>query len=366
MKDKKFKISFYGEFTDKALEKDFFDYEIGRSVKYVRPIVLILGILFMLFIIPDYFLIQNTDILRVIFSIRAVFLLLTLALFLFIGRIRDFKRYALLITILEIVCAVLFLLIYWLYESPDFLIQAMGVIVILIGIYLAPNRWIYMLLASATTSIAFIAISAVMNRAVEPSHFSAGVVYIFIVMVLSGISSYQTGYYKRVQYADSRELKRVSATDSLTGIYNRGKLNEELSKWVEYSHRYEIPLSMTIFDFDDFKKFNDKYGHLAGDQVIVDTVGIIKDTIRQSDIFARWGGEEFVLLLPNTDLSPAKELIERLRLMISRHVYEYGERVTCSFGLATLAAGETDDSFLRRADRLLYAAKEAGKNTVAY
>lgn len=360
-----YEISHCGEFFDKAQEKEFFNYDIGRSVKYIKPITLVLGILFLLFIIPDSCLIKNKNTLLIIFAIRATFLLMVLVLLLLIHRIKDFNFYAVWITILEIVAALAFVTIYYFYESPDFLIQAMGVIIIIIGIYLAPNRWIFMQIAAITVSLIFIIMSFYFIKEIDLSDLSAGIVYILIVMILSSISSYRTSYYKRVQYIDSRELLRMSHTDSLTGIYNRGKFNDELTKWIDYSTRYGTPLSMAIFDFDDFKLVNDRYGHLAGDKVIVDTVGIISSAIRQTDVFARWGGEEFVLLLPNTDMQQAMELTERLRKLVADNTFEVEQHITCSFGLVSRRTDDTEDRFLRRADRLLYVAKEAGKNTIA-
>lgn len=361
----KYKISRYGEFTDKALEIDFFNYEIGRVIKYIKLITLILGILFMLFIIPDYFLIKNKNTLFIIFSIRAVVLLLILILFLLVGNIKNYRLYAVGITALEMIVSIAFVATYYFYESPDYLIQAMGVIIIIIGIYLAPNKWKNMQIAAITVSLVFFIMSLYFAKEMDFSDFSAGIVYILIVMILSSISSFRTSYYKRAQYIDNRELLRMSQTDFLTGLYNRGKFNEELAKWMNCSTRFGTPLSMAIFDFDDFKLINDNYGHLVGDNVIIDTVRIVKDTIRQTDIFARWGGEEFTLLLPNTSMQQAKELIERLRKLIASHTYEVGQEVTCSFGLVTLGVDETEDSILQRADKFLYKAKAAGKNTIA-
>ena len=358
-------ISYYGEFADKALEKDFFNYEIGKNVKYIRPIILALGMLFFLFIIPDFFMIKNEDTLNIILSIRTVTLLLILMLYYSLTKIKDYRYYAISITVLEIIVSLSFMTVYYFYESPDFLIQAMGVIIIVIGIYLAPNKWIYMQIAAITTAVAFITASFYIQAEIGFSDFSAGIAYILIVIVLSSITSYRASYYKRVQYMDSRKLLVMSQTDFLTGLFNRGKFDEELSKWIDYSIRYKTPLSMTIFDFDDFKLINDNYGHLAGDQVIIDTVNTIKSAIRQTDVFARWGGDEFVLLLPNADINQAKELIERIRKLVAGKTFEVEQHITCSFGLASLKADDTVERFLQRSDKLLYQAKQTGKNTIA-
>lgn len=359
-------ISIYGDFTDKALEKDFFNHEIGKTIKHIRPIILALGLLFMLFIIPDYFLIKNKDTFNIILSIRTGALLLILILYYSLRRIKNYIFYAVWVTALEIIISIAYMAIYYFYESPDYLIQAMGVIIIVIGIYLAPNKWIYMQIAAIITAAAFTVVSFCFRQETDISEFRAGIAYILLVMLLSSISSYRANYYKRVQYVDSKKLMVMSQTDSLTGLFNRARFNDELIKWVSYSDRYKTPISLAIFDIDDFKLINDKYGHLSGDMVMTETIDAIKGVIRQSDVFARWGGDEFVLLLPNTETTHAMELVERIRNLVDSRISKEGHHITCSFGLASLQTGENAEHVLQRADELLYQAKEKGKNTVAF
>ena len=121
-----------------------------------------------------------------------------------------------------------------------------------------------------------------------------------------------------------------------------------------------------IFDFDNFKSINDTYGHLIGDNVLVDTINNIKNSIRNIDVLARWGGEEFALLLPNTDLQHAAILAERLRLQVADNVFENVGNITCSFGIAAFNEQDTAVTMISRADRFLYKAKSEGKNRLAY
>ncbi|HZJ99189.1 MAG TPA: GGDEF domain-containing protein, partial [Tissierellaceae bacterium] len=118
------------------------------------------------------------------------------------------------------------------------------------------------------------------------------------------------------------------------------------------------------FDIDDFKRINDKYGHIVGDSVIKNIAEIISKSIRDTDIFARWGGDEFVILLPNTDIQQAKEIAERMRKYIRDNLYEMEENITCSFGLASYEKNDTTQSLLRKADDLLFKAKTKGKDRV--
>ena len=362
---KQHSISFLGEFSDKNLEKQFFDYHYKRIIRYIRPIILCLGILNMLFIIPDYFLVNNPVNFLDVLATRTITLLLTISLFVLMKYVNNSTILAYWITFLEIFCVISFLFILSQYESPNYLIQAFGVMVIILGIFLIPNKWINSLIASLTASVMFFVLSSYYIKEMEFAEYSAGIVYIFIVLVLSSIEAFRNCYYTRKQYVYSSELLTLSTIDPLTGIYNRVKFNDELKKWMDYSKRYETHFSVIIFDFDDFKNVNDTYGHMIGDKVIIETVNIIKDSIRQTDVFARWGGEEFVLLFPNTNRQEALELVERLRILVANNIFEIVGNVTCSFGLAMFQENDNEDTLLNRADEFLYVAKGQGKNRVA-
>jgi diguanylate cyclase (GGDEF)-like protein len=116
-------------------------------------------------------------------------------------------------------------------------------------------------------------------------------------------------------------------------------------------------------DIDHFKTINDTYGHLVGDAVLTEMSRILRKHCRQSDIPARWGGEEFAILLPNTDISGGQALAERIRQAITTHPFEHGHHITVSFGVATLTHDDGRD-LVRRADAALYTAKQTGRNTV--
>lgn len=160
------------------------------------------------------------------------------------------------------------------------------------------------------------------------------------------------------------ELTRVSETDNLTQISNRLKFSSILTEEMEKSHRYGYALSLLMFDIDHFKRVNDTYGHDVGDIVLVETVHEVKQLIRESDLLARWGGEEFIILLPHTDLSEAADLGERIRAAIEKKHYRDIGHITCSFGAVAKRDSETEDDFTKRVDEALYAAKEAGRNRV--
>ena len=169
----------------------------------------------------------------------------------------------------------------------------------------------------------------------------------------------------------TEELKRLNAllacqaaTDELTGIPNRSKFNESLSNEILRSKRFRLPLSVIIFDIDNFKKINDTYGHNTGDCALQYLTGLVMKVMRKHDLFARWGGEEFLIMVTNTDQHGAELYAERLRLMIEKFDFPEVGRLTCSFGVAEFAHDDTDDVLINRADQALYRAKVGGRNRV--
>lgn len=160
------------------------------------------------------------------------------------------------------------------------------------------------------------------------------------------------------------KIAEIATYDSLTGAYNRSTLNELLGYELERSKRKNKPLSIIFLDIDDFKSINDKYGHEKGDFVLKKVVGLMVQKLRKSDRLGRWGGEEFIIMLPETNANEAALVAEKLREVISLGEYKISSSVTCSFGVATYADNEKLDSMIARADRYLYQAKKEGKNRV--
>ncbi len=159
-------------------------------------------------------------------------------------------------------------------------------------------------------------------------------------------------------------LEILASTDSLTHIYNRSKYDEIITREIERANRYKRFLSMIIFDVDFFKKINDTYGHLVGDQALKTLVSLTKEKMRGTDYLIRWGGDEFILILPETNLEGAKGLAERIRVFIAEHKLDDIESLTVSLGVAILCEGDTEHILFKRADEALYRAKINGGNRV--
>jgi len=166
-----------------------------------------------------------------------------------------------------------------------------------------------------------------------------------------------------------RELQHLSQTDGLTGLFNRQHLDKRLTEEMERARRYGTPLSLIMFDIDYFKKINDSHGHITGDRILQTTAAIIRETLRNTDIAGRFGGDEFVIILVQTDLHVGIQVAERLRCRIEQENVTVSDEQTTGYSIS-LGICQFDNTFTRaedfiaRADEALYEAKRNRRNTV--
>jgi diguanylate cyclase (GGDEF)-like protein len=160
------------------------------------------------------------------------------------------------------------------------------------------------------------------------------------------------------------ELERLSVTDKLTGIFNRNKLDDVLSYELSNAARYDRTFSLILGDIDHFKAVNDRFGHITGDAVLKDFGVLLRSSCRCIDTVGRWGGEEFLIICPETKIDGAWGLAERIRRIVADHPFPISKRVTISFGVAEYRRGDDAAALLKRADEALYAAKNRGRNCV--
>lgn len=167
-----------------------------------------------------------------------------------------------------------------------------------------------------------------------------------------------------------KKLRKQAETDSLTGLANRRSFFSSLQKEISRHQRHQHPLSMLLIDIDHFKKVNDSFGHIAGDHVLQELAITLEDSVREHDLVARTGGEEFCALLPETKRDEAADMAERIRQSVKSVHMECKIcnapmiKITVSIGVAEIASGEDVDKFYNRVDMALYCAKNAGRNCV--
>jgi diguanylate cyclase (GGDEF)-like protein len=185
--------------------------------------------------------------------------------------------------------------------------------------------------------------------------FCAAITLIVLLVVHLTINRYQ------------RRLEQMATTDNLTGLANRHALKLLLDQGTREASRQKTPMSAIMIDIDHFKQLNDSRGHLAGDRILQGLAATLKEAIRNSDIACRWGGEEFLIILTNTDLPASASVADALRARVEQQKHEINGNsvsITISAGVVAYHGDESQESFISRADALLYQAKHEGRNRV--
>ena len=190
---------------------------------------------------------------------------------------------------------------------------------------------------------------------------------VFNVSIFFCMASYTARFYYRLVRKTEAKLRELATRDTLTGLANRRHLIEMAQHEIDRTTQTGQPVSIVVADIDDFKRINDGHGHDAGDQVLIHASRLFLDLCRPQDTVARWGGEEFLFLLPATDELTAREFAERVRARVAETRVEHAGAfftISISMGVATLAESETLESAIGRADRALYRSKTEGRDRV--
>lgn len=190
--------------------------------------------------------------------------------------------------------------------------------------------------------------------------------YELVLRLLAGFAAVAAvggAYHVRLRRLH-RELVRVSRTDALTGLANRARIDAELERELERSRRHRRDFAIVMLDIDAFKAVNDRFGHAEGDRALKAVAGAIAASVRMTDLAGRWGGEEFLILCPETGEAEARAVAERVRLAVRSLAFPEGRVHTVSAGVAALQPGDDADGLLRRADAGLYRAKHGGRDRV--
>lgn len=185
------------------------------------------------------------------------------------------------------------------------------------------------------------------------------ITFVFEKLIQTLIRSYES---KLDSY--TRFLERLSTTDKLTGLFNRLKLDELLDSEFKRAHRYGTAFSVMLIDLDFFKQVNDRFGHQFGDTVLQETAAVLLKKVRSSDSVGRWGGEEFIVICPETHLDGAVRLAEGICAAVEAHIFSKDLNLTCSIGVGSFRENDSKEELINRADHALYLAKDAGRNQV--
>lgn len=187
---------------------------------------------------------------------------------------------------------------------------------------------------------------------------------LLLCLILFALYNYRLKQEIEKRKLTEEKLYKAATVDMLTQIYNRSHIDGVFQEQLLSTKRYKTPLSIIFFDIDGFKKINDTYGHNLADTVLVDLANLTKQSIRTTDYVGRWGGEEFLVILPQTSIDKATIAAQHLKERIENFKFQINQKVTCSFGVTQVQEKDTQNSAITRADNLMYYVKEHGKNGV--
>ncbi|MCL5042803.1 MAG: GGDEF domain-containing protein [Gammaproteobacteria bacterium] len=233
-----------------------------------------------------------------------------------------------------------------------------------------PIRWVFpCLLGLLAYYIGLDAMMRVMDP-IEPIHdLALYIVHVFNLTVVFAMFSYLSLFYVNVVVSAQRKLRLMATTDPLTRLLNRRQMKFMLELEIERFRRSEHPVGLLLLDVDHFKQINDSHGHETGDKVLETLASLLRDHLRAQDLVARWGGEEFLIAMPNSDSEATTQAAERIRKAVAGFDWRQltGEQtaVTVSIGATQLTAEDEISRLISRADKALYQCKHQGRNQVA-
>ena len=361
-KHERFTLNWLCEFRDKGAEADFMDYEKKASLSIVKFLTLLMGFIFAMFALSDYYYSGAEHIFLISLSLRGLALFIAIVTFSVVGKFQRYDQTLLMITLAELTIFAIYLVNLYNLKASDPDLQFMSLMLFILAVFLIPNRWKNCLIAGSILLISYIVYGAIFEAPSSSPSLIQRSLYLLVCLVSCAFFLYGRESSERKHFAAEQLLEFMSITDRLTGIYNRGRFEYILGLWIK-NMRHD-PFCLVLYDIDNFKRVNDTFGHSAGDRVLVGTSEIVSANIRDDDIFARWGGEEFVILFGSTPLERAADLAERLRKAVENYSTADTEKVTVSIGVVQHRKGETITDLVNRADTKMYEAKQAGKNRV--
>lgn len=354
-----------GSFRDRARESEFRSSELDAASPYLIKLLPLLGLLFAAFIVPDYWVLgPGPSFLLTAVARGASFILMIYAS----SRMKpgtSLARRERVLAEITFIGIASFGLALFAYRNANFHLQAASVLLMITAIYLIPNRFmvsfsVSVLLAGMGMAYLLFLAPPELRRA-ERAGYIADFILITLLSALLGRTFSGT---RRREYARTRELEWLSRTDLLTKIGNRRDFEDRLASALARRRRHGEETALILLDIDKFKAVNDQFGHRVGDEVLQEIARRLESSLRIEDSLARWGGEEFVLLLPRATLEAARDFAVRIRAGISGEPFGCAGIITASIGIAMLSEADTVESVVSRADRALYRAKDNGRDRI--
>ncbi|MCI1966279.1 MAG: GGDEF domain-containing protein [Oscillospiraceae bacterium] len=344
----------------------YLNYQVAVCRPYINKACLALGVFNEAMLVPDLLFVESGVGKLLIALLRTAFTAILIFFSVYYSKSRGFRSFHRAVTSIELFSLAIFLFVMVQYDPPDFIIQSSGLYLLILIIFLFPNRYRNMLLASVIGVAGFLVVSRQKVVGLECSQLAASIVYSAAMIFICSVFTLGRDRQQYREFLAKTRLIEMNYTDQLTKASNRSKLLAEFKRWAKICRQHRQPISLSLFDIDHFKAINDQYGHLSADNVLIELTELIRTQLRNSDLLVRWGGDEFVILLPRTELKDAVQILERIRSAVKKKRFIGEIRVTCSFGVEQIHENSTLDATIKAADTLMYAGKKQGGNRVEY
>ena len=318
-----------------------------------------------LFLVADLALVQDQTIRLVMALVRYVFSIVLILMIRTLQNTKSESLFSALVTLLEAASYAIFLLVFWLYSTPHFMIQTLGLILFVLLLFIIPNRNWNRLVLSIASTVVFFLIAHLKIPSIPMNDLVAAITYASLTIGICAVTAFSTERHMFREFVIKSRLEQTSSTDYLTNVATRIRLEMEAERWIAFCRRQGLPLCVAFVDIDKLKKVNDAYGHAAGDEVLKNIAQFIQSQLRSSDTIARWGGDEFVLLLPNVSLENAVTLLERIQKTSMQIRFAHGGPVSFSSGVVEMGPDSTYLDMVAQADAHMYRSKNDSKIAVS-
>lgn len=337
--------------------KEFIENQYIKSLQLLRIIILLAILGTVLSSIADYINLKGVSGNHLILAAKVALILL---LGLCHNRIKagvNVNKLKNNIIIIEIVGTMIFLVVFLMYETPNLLIQSLSLLLIVTTIYMTPNRWLMKISIVLVTTIIFILHGYQMRDYFGIYEFIVSILYLLAIVAVQSMFSYSYQRYQYREFIAIEQMSKLYETDQLTKVGNRYLFEKESKKIIENYRNHKIEFCIVAVDIDSMKYINDNYGHLVGDSIIYEVAQVMKNSIGNKNTCIRWGGDEFLLLLSDTNIQQAEKICDSIKIDLEKVGLDKDISVKCSIGIAQFSENETLDELLKKADENMYSEK---------
>ena len=359
-------INHLAELKDAAEEKKFHDDEVRTGLQLSRNIVLVFAFVNFLFVFMDYEYLNYSNKSAIFYNSlipRAVTLVTAILVCILLQKSKNKSMAMNSIAAFAILAYLLHEYTAMHFAPVDSTFEVFDLVISTYGLFTIPNRWVTSVLSSLSLSIAFFVLTpfTIPNMRFGTKIILA--VYLLFQLLMLALLFFKSNIQKRMNYLQRQQLELLAKTDILTKAFNRAACDTSICQMCTSHQKF----SLIMVDIDNFKQINDTYGHLTGDEVIVKTAEVISASVGPDDIVARWGGDEFIIVLPYTSLDRGAKIAGQIKEHLLAITYcNASKKATASFGVTEFTEGDDLSSIMRRVDQLLYRAKQKGKNEIAF